>query len=70
MNKFKGLYLVDRVCEELWTEVRNTVQEVVIKTIPKEKKCSKAKLLSEEASQIAKKRRATKTMEKRKDTPI
>ena len=56
--------------EELQMEVSNIAQEMVIKTIPKEKKCSKAKLLSEEASQIAKKRRATKTMEKRKDTPI
>ena len=43
MNRFKGLYLVDRVPEELWTEVHNTVQEVVSKTIPKKKKYKKAK---------------------------
>ena len=42
-NRFKGFYLTDRVPEELWTEVHNTVQEVVIKTIPKKKKCKKAK---------------------------
>ena len=56
-NRFKGLYLRDRVPEELWMEVRNTVQEAVIKTIPKKKKCKKAKWLSEEALQIAVKRR-------------
>ena len=50
----------DRVPEELWTEVRNIVQEVVIKTIPKKNKCKKTKWLSEEAWQIAKKRRAAK----------
>ena len=48
-NRFKGLDLVDRVPEELWTEVRDIVQEAVIKTIPKKKKCKKAKWLSEEA---------------------
>ena len=53
MNRFKGLYLVDRVLEELWTEVCNTTQEAVNKTIPKEKKWKKAKWLSEEALQIA-----------------
>ena len=42
-NRFKGLDLVDRVCEELWTEVHNTVQEAVTKTIPKKNKCKKAK---------------------------
>ena len=47
-NKFKGLDLSDRVPEELWTEVRDTVQEAGIKTIPKKKKCNKAKWLSEE----------------------
>ena len=52
-NRFKGLDLVDRVLEELWTEVHNTVQEAVIKTIPKKKKCRKVKWLSEEALQIA-----------------
>ena len=51
-NRFKGLDLVDRVPEELWTEVRDTVQEAVIKTIPKKKKCEKAKWLSEEALKI------------------
>ena len=59
-NRFKGLDLVDRVPEELWTEVHNIVQEAVIKTIPKEKKYRKAKLLSEEALQIAEKRREVK----------
>ena len=56
MNIFKVLDLVDRVPEEIRTEVRNIVQEVVTKTIPKKKKCSKAKWLSEEALQIAEKR--------------
>ena len=54
MNRFKGLDLVDRVPEELWMEVLNTVQEVVTKTSHKKKKCKKAKWLSEEAFQIAK----------------
>ena len=49
MNRFKGLDLVGRVCEDLWMEDPDIVQEVVIKTTPKEKKCKKAKLLSEEA---------------------
>ena len=57
INRFKGLDLVDRVPEELWTEIRNIVLEVVTKTIPKKKKCKKAKWLSEEALQIAEKRR-------------
>ena len=56
-NRFKGLYLTDRVPEELCTEICDIVQEVVIKTIPKSKKCKKAKWLSEEALQIAEKRR-------------
>ena len=59
-NRFKGLDLIDRVPEELWTEVCNIVQEAVIKTIPKKKKCKKAKWLSEEALQIAEKRREAK----------
>ena len=59
-NRFKGLDLIDRVPEELWTEVRDIVQEAVIKTIPKKKKCKKAKWLSEEALQTAKKRREAK----------
>ena len=59
-NRFKGLDLIDRVPEELWMEVCDTVQEAVIKTIPKKKKCKKAKWLSEEALQIALKRREVK----------
>ena len=59
-NRFKGLDLIDRVPEELWTEVHDIVQEAVIKTIPKQKKCKKAKWMSEEALQIAKKRREVK----------
>ena len=59
-NRFKGLDLIDRVPEELWTEVCDTVQEAVIKTIPQKKKCKKAKWLSEEALQIAVKRREVK----------
>ena len=55
-NRFKGLDLIDRVPEELWTEVPNIVQEVVIKIIPKKKKCKKSKLLPEEALQTAEKR--------------
>ena len=55
-NRFKGLYLIDRVPDELWTEVRDIVQETGIKTIPIEKKCKKAKWLSGEALQIAVKR--------------
>ena len=55
-NRFKGFDLIDRVPEEVLTEVYNIVQEAVIKTIPKKKKCKKAKWLSEEAVQIAKKR--------------
>ena len=59
-NRFKGLDLIDSVPEELWTEVRDIVHEAVIKTIPKKKKCKKAKWLSEEALQIAEKRREMK----------
>ena len=59
-NRFKGLDLIDRVPEELWMEVCDTVQEAVIKTIPKTKKCKMAKWLSEEALQIAEKRREAK----------
>ena len=59
-NRFKGLDLVDRVPEELCTEVSNIVQEVVTKTIPKKNKCNKAKWFSEEGSQIAEKRREAK----------
>ena len=60
-NRVNGLDLIDRVPEELWMEVHNIVQEAVIKTIPMKKKCKKAKWLSEEASQIAVKRRETKS---------
>ena len=59
-NRFKGLDLVDTVPEELWTEIHNIVQKVVIKTIPKKKKFKKAKWLSEEALQIAEKGRKVK----------
>ena len=60
-NRFKGLDLIDRVPDELWTEVCDIVQETRIKTIPKKKKCKKAKWLSEEALQIAVKRREVKS---------
>ena len=59
-NRFKGLDLIDRVPDELWTEVRDIVQETGIKTILKKKKCKKAKWLSGEALQIVVKRRETK----------
>ena len=59
-NRFKGLDLIDRVPEELWTEVSDIVQEAVIKNIPKKKKCKKAKWLSEDALQMAEKRREAK----------
>ena len=55
-NRFQGLDLIDRVPEELWTEVHDIVQEEVIKTVPKKKKCKKAKWLSREDLQIAEKR--------------
>ena len=61
MNRFKGLDLVNKVPEELWTEVHNTVQESLTKTIPKEKKCKKTKWLSEKALQIAEERREAKS---------
>ena len=60
-NRFKGLYLIDRVLDELWTEVCDIVQETGIKTTPKKKKCKKVKCLSEEALQIAVKRREAKS---------
>ena len=59
-NKFKGLHLINRVPDELWTKVCDIVQEAVIKNIPKKKKCKKAKWLSEEALQIGEKRREVK----------
>ena len=55
-NRFKGLDLINRVPEELWTEIHDIVQEAVIKTICKKKKCKKAKRFSEEALQTAEKR--------------
>ena len=64
-NRFKGLDLVDRVPEELWTEVCNIVQEMVIKTIPKKNTREKAKWLSEEALQVAEKRRESKGKEEK-----
>ena len=60
-NRFKGLDPLDRVPDELWTEVRDTVQDTGIKTIPMEKKCKKAKWLSEEASKISVERREAKS---------
>ena len=71
-NRFKGLDLIDRLPDELQTEVRDIVQETGIKTIPMEKKCKKAKWLSEEALQIAVKRKEEKrkAKEKRKDISI
>ena len=59
-NRFKGFDLIDRMPEELWTEFHDIVQEAVIKTITRKKKCKKAKWLSEEALQIAEKRREVK----------
>ena len=69
-NRFKGLDLTDRLPDELWMDVRDIVQETGIKTILIEKKCKKATWLSEEALQIAEKRRELKAKEKRKDIPI
>ena len=69
-NRFKGLDLIDRVPDELWTEVRDIVQETGIKTIPVEKKCKKAKWLSEEALQIAVKGREAKGKGEKKDISI
>ena len=60
-NRFKGLDLIDRVPEELWTEVHDIIHEAGIKTMPKKNKCKKAKCLSEEALQIAVKRREVKS---------
>ena len=69
-NRFKGLDLIERVPEELWMEVRDIIDELVIKTISKKKKCKKTKWLSEEALPIAEKRREAKGKRKRKDIPI
>ena len=69
INRFQGLDLIDKVPDELWMEVRDTVQETGIKTIPIEKKCKKAKWLSEEALQIALQRREAKS-KGGKDIPV
>ena len=69
-NRFKALDLIERVPDELWAEVHDIVQETGIKTIPKKKKCKKAKWLSKEALQIAVKKEKQKTKEKRKDISI
>ena len=69
-NRFKGLDMIDGVPDELWTEVRDIVQETGIKTIPKKKKCKKAKWLSEEALQIAEKRRSKSQRRKGKIYPF
>ena len=66
-NRLKGLDLIDRVPEQPWAEVHDIVQEAMIKTIPPKKKGKKSKWLSEEALQIAEKRRELKAKEKRKD---
>ena len=64
-NRFKRLNLIDRVPEELWTEICDIVQEAGIKTLPKKKKCKKAKWLSKNALQIAEKRREAKGKEEK-----
>ena len=69
-NRFKELDLIDRVPDELWMEVCDIVRETGFKTIPIEKKCKKAKWLSEEALQIAVKEEKRKAKEKRKDISI
>ena len=69
-NRFKGLDLIDRVPDEPWTEVRDIVQETGIKTIPKKKKCKKAKWLSEEALQMAVKRREAKSKGEKERYPV
>ena len=69
-NRFKGLDLTDRVPDELWMEVHNSLKETEIKTIPKKKKCTKAKWLSEEALQIAVKRREAKSKGEKERYPF
>ena len=69
-NRYKGLDLIDRVPDELWMKVRDIVQETGTKTIPMEKKYKKAKWLSEEALQIAVKRREVKSKGENEDLPI
>ena len=70
INRFRGLILIDRMPEELWMEVHDIIQEAVIKTTPKKKKCKNAKWLSKEALQITEKRREAKGKGKRKDIPV
>ena len=70
INRFKGLDLIGRVPEELWMEVLDIVQEAVIKTIPKKKKCKKVKWLSAEALKIAEKEEKLKAREKRRHTHL
>ena len=69
-NRFKGLDLIDKVLDERWMEVYDIVQETGIKTIPMEKKCKKAKWLSEEVLQIAVEKREVKTKGERKDISV
>ena len=69
-NRFKRLDLIENVPEELWTEVRDTVQEAVIKTIPRKKKCKKVKWLSEEALYVAMKRDSKSKGEKKRYTHL
>ena len=69
-NSFKGVDLIDRMPDELWMEVHDIVHETVIKTIPKKKKCKKAKGLSEEALQIAVKRRDVQSKGEKERYPI
>ena len=69
-NRLKGLDLIDRMPDELWTEVRDTVQETGIKIIPMEKKCKNARWLSEEALQIPVKRREVKSKGEKEDISI
>ena len=69
-NRLKGLDMIDRVPDELWMEVRDIVQETGIKTIPKKKKCKKAKWLSEEALQMAEKKDAKGKAEKERYTHL
>ena len=68
-NRFKGLDLVDRVPEELWLEVHDIVQETGRKTIPKKKKCKKAKWLYEDALKIAEEKKKKKGKQEREDIP-
>ena len=70
INRFKGLDLIDRVSEELWTEVCDIEEETVIKTISKKMKCKKVKWLSKEALQITEGKKKKKAKEKKKHIPI